>query len=72
MSQPTDERIKATVQIALSVDGFIADPDGGVGFLERFPTPEGEDFGFNDFLKSIDVIIMGHNSFDKVVSFGKE
>jgi dihydrofolate reductase len=33
---------------------------------------EGEDYGFQAFLASVDVIVMGRTSFDKVMSFGSE
>ena len=66
--------MKASINMAMSVDGYIATKDGGVDWLNNQPPPgpdEG-DFGFADFLNSIDVIIMGKNSFNKVVSFGKD
>lgn len=64
--------MKASVNIALSVDGFIATKDGGVDWLNEQPTIEGEDFGFQAFLDSVDVLIMGRKSFEKVLSFGKD
>lgn len=64
--------MKASVNIALSVDGMIADKDGGVDWLNSQPNIEGEDFGFQAFLDSVDVIIMGQKTFEIVVSFGKE
>jgi dihydrofolate reductase len=54
------------------VDGFIATKDGGVDWLNEQQVIEGEDMGFADFLNSVDVIVMGRNSFDKVVSFGPD
>jgi dihydrofolate reductase len=62
------------VNIALSVDGFIADKDGNVDWLDEQQQPpvEGEDYGFGDFLKSVDLMIMGRSTFDVVVGFGKE
>lgn len=63
--------MKASVNIALSVDGFIATKDGSVDWLNEQPTIEGEDFGFQAFLDSVDVLIMGRKSFEKVLSFGK-
>jgi dihydrofolate reductase len=64
--------MKASVNIALSVDGMIADSDGGVDWLNNQPSIEGEDFGFQAFLDSVDVMIMGRKTFEVVVSFGKE
>jgi len=65
-------KIQAIVQIAVTVDGLIAEPDGGVGFLDMYPACEGDNFDFSGFLDSIDVIIMGRNTFDMVVSFGED
>lgn len=64
--------LKGHVYIATSVDGFIAGKDGNLDWLNSQPTIDGEDFGFADFLRSVDVIIMGRNTFDVVTQFGKE
>jgi dihydrofolate reductase len=66
--------MKASVYIASSVDGFIATPTGDVSFLEELqpPNPDEGDLGFAKFLASVDVLIMGRKSFEKVVSFGRE
>ncbi|AOY81797.1 MAG: dihydrofolate reductase [Moorea sp. SIO2B7] len=59
------------VYIATSLDGFIATIDGGLDWLEEIPNPEQSDYGYAEFMKSIDAIVMGRNTFDKVLSFGK-
>jgi dihydrofolate reductase len=64
--------MKGSVYIAVTVDGFIADAAGGVGFLDEFPSSDGDDMGFGDFLASIDAVIMGRASFEKVLSFGRD
>ena len=64
--------MKASIYIATSVDGMIADKDGDIDWLNNQPQIEGEDHGFQEFLDSIDVLIMGRNTFEKVVSFGEE
>ena len=73
-SSPSNNSImlKGAINIALSVDGFIADKHGGIDWLNNQPQVEGEDYGFGDFLKGIDVMIMGRNTFDTVVGFGKD
>lgn len=67
--------MKGCVYIATSVDGFIADTDGSLDWLNT-PTNEsqveGEDYGFSEFLKSVDVIIMGRTTFEVVIGFGPE
>lgn len=56
--------------IAASEDGFIADKRGGVDWLPQ-EAPEGEDFGFEKFLASIDVIAQGSRTFLQSLSFIK-
>ncbi|WP_142848594.1 dihydrofolate reductase family protein [Telmatospirillum sp. J64-1] len=56
-----------TVYIAASLDGFIATPDGNVGWLDSFET---EDYGFEDFLAKMDAIVMGRTTYDQVLGFG--
>jgi len=59
------------VYIATSLDGFIATSDGGLDWLEEIPNPEQSDYGYAEFLKSIDAIVMGRNTFEKVITFGQ-
>lgn len=53
---------------AVSLDGFIAGPDGEVSWLDGYFIPE---LGFHDFIKRIGGVIMGRKTFDKIASFGK-
>lgn len=72
--------MKISVFIATSTNGLIARPDGDVDWLmeadqayrQSLPqdaTPE--DYGFHEFFNSVDVMVMGRNSFEKVMSFGQ-
>lgn len=54
--------------IATSRDGFIADKNGSVDWLPQ-EAPEGEDFGFEDFVASVDVIAQGSRTFLQSLSF---
>ena len=65
-------QLKGYVYIATSLDGYIATRNGNIDWLTGQPTIDGEDFGFAEFLKTIDVMIMGRNTFDVVKGFGKE
>lgn len=47
---------------AMSLDGFIANEDGGFDWLNDFPA--NEDFGFDTFLASITGIIMGRDTYE--------
>ncbi len=57
------------VYIATSLDGFIADRDGGLDWLTSVSDPEGGDFGFAEFLGRIDAIVMGRATFETVLGF---
>lgn len=59
------------VYIATSLDGFIATVDGGVEWLDDVPNPDQTDFGFSAFMARVDAILMGSNTFEKVLSFGQ-
>jgi len=58
--------MKATVFVGMSVDGFIARRDGGFDFLPDEPEPH----GYEEFMASVDTIVMGRNTFELVLSFG--
>jgi dihydrofolate reductase len=70
---PLRTSLKGCVNMALSVDGFIAGKDGDMDWLNNQPQVEGDgDMGFADFLAEMDVMIMGRKTFDTVVGFGKD
>jgi dihydrofolate reductase len=50
----------------MSVDGYIAKPNDDLSFL-NIVDKEGEDYGYFDFIKTVDVIIMGRKTYDWVV-----
>ena len=56
---------KVSLYIAMSLDGIIAKPEDDLSFLDKMHI-EGEDYGYNDFEKSMDVIIMGKKTYDWV------
>ncbi len=53
--------------IAISLDGYIATPDGDVAWLEPF---HAADYDYDEFLKSIGTLVMGRTTFDQVLGFG--
>jgi dihydrofolate reductase len=55
-----------SVFIGTSLDGFIARPNGDLDFL---PEGGGEPHGYNEFIASIDAIVLGRKSFEKVLTF---
>ncbi|MFL0810000.1 MAG: dihydrofolate reductase family protein [Agarilytica sp.] len=62
--------MKVVAYMAQSLDGYIAGPNGELEWLERIDNPEGSDLGFANFMSTIDVLLMGKNTFEKVASFG--
>ena len=65
-------KMKGVANLALSVDGYIAARGGDMDWLNGQPTIKGEDYGFGVFLESVDAMIMGRNTFETVVQFGRE
>jgi dihydrofolate reductase len=65
--------VKVSVYIATSLDGFIARKDGGLDWLDEAnaTVPNGEDCGFQAFIDTVDTLIMGRKTFEKVLSFGQ-
>jgi len=61
---------KIKLYIATSIDGYIASKDGSIDWLND-PTWElpGEDFGYTDFMQSIDTTLMGNKTYQQVIGF---
>ncbi|KAF0091964.1 MAG: Dihydrofolate reductase [Fusobacteria bacterium] len=58
---------KVVLYIAMSLDGYIADKNGGVSWLV------GEDrdiqlSSYDEFIKTVDTIIMGNNSYSQITT----
>jgi len=47
-----------TIYITVSLDGFIAKKDGNLDWLNNIPNKNMDDYGFSDFIKRIDCIVM--------------
>ena len=63
---------QVSVFIATSFDGFIARKDGSLDWLDEANkvAPPGEDCGYKAFMASVDVLVMGRHSYEKVLTFG--
>ena len=61
-----------TVFIATSLDGYIADINGGIDWLHEVPNPDNHDMGYKTFTSQIDGIVMGRTTFETVCSFDIE
>ena len=69
MAAPSVSRPTTSVYVGVSVDGFIARPGGEVDFLDAVEPAE-TDLGWSEFLASVDVLVMGRNTFDMVIESG--
>ncbi|HZI77005.1 MAG TPA: dihydrofolate reductase family protein, partial [Gemmatimonadales bacterium] len=58
--------MKASVFIATSLDGFIARRDGRLDWL---PQDGGEPHGYDEFIATVDAIVIGRNTFETVLTF---
>jgi dihydrofolate reductase len=54
--------------MAMSIDGLIADSDGGIGFLKRY---EGVDYGFAEFFAGIGTCVCGRDTFETSLSMAE-
>lgn len=66
--------MRFSVHIATSVDGFIARTDGSVDWLHTYGNQEADmgddaDMGFNNFIESIDCMIMGRGCIEAISGF---
>jgi dihydrofolate reductase len=65
MDQP-EKPATASVFIGVSVDGFIARPNGELDFL---PPGGGEPHGYDEFMATVDALVIGRKTFETVLGF---
>ena len=58
--------MSASVFIGTSLDGFIARADGALDFL---PPGGGEPHGYDEFMASVDAMVIGRNTYETVLGF---
>ncbi|MFQ5561996.1 MAG: dihydrofolate reductase family protein [Parvularculaceae bacterium] len=58
---------RLVIYIAASLDGYIADADGGVGWLHDYHSKE---IDFSAFDATIDTFVMGRKTFEKALTYG--
>lgn len=58
-----------SVYIAISIDGNIARDDGALDWLEGVQDAGGDDYGYADFMATIDAVVLGRETYDAVRTF---
>ncbi len=58
--------VRFAVFIAVSLDGFIARPDGGIEWLRPF---ESEEHGYGAFFAGVDALVIGRGTYETVLGF---
>ena len=58
---------KVILYIASSLDGYIAKPNDDLSFLS-IVEKEGEDYGYSEFIKTVDTVIMGRRTYDWIMA----
>jgi dihydrofolate reductase len=56
-----------SVFVGASIDGFIARPNGDLDWL---PEGGGEPHGYHEFIATVDAIVIGRKTFEKVLTLG--
>ena len=59
--------MRVSVFVGTSVDGFIARPNGEFDFL---PAGGGEPHGYDEFIATVDAIVIGRKTFETVLTLG--
>jgi dihydrofolate reductase len=60
--------MQCSVFIAVSLDGFIARSDGSIDWLALVER-EGEDYGYRNFLASVDTLVVGRSTYNLALGF---
>jgi Dihydrofolate reductase len=60
------DRPRVSAFLGASLDGFIAESDGGLGFLKPF---EQEEHGYAAFYATVDTLLMGRKTYETVLGF---
>ena len=65
-SRMTSPPLKASVFVGVSVDGFMARVDGALDFL---PPGGGEPHGYDEFMATVDALVIGRKTYETVLGF---
>jgi dihydrofolate reductase len=64
-------RPECAVFVGVSLDGFIARPDGELDWLMGEGGGDSAEYGYNEFMTDIDAVVMGRRTFEKVLTLDK-
>lgn len=59
---------KTTLFIAMSLDGYIADSQGGTRWLEGQASGENDMVSYEEFVREVDTVVMGANTYRQLVT----
>lgn len=59
---------KVILFIAMSLDGYIADPAGGVSWLAGQDADAETPDSYSDFIRGVDTVVMGRNTYQQIVT----
>jgi dihydrofolate reductase len=62
---------KLILYISCSLDSYIAKPEDDLSFLDKVQV-EGEDYGYFEFISSVDAVIVGRKTYEWVIGQGYE
>ena len=62
---------ECAVFVGVSLDGFLARPNGDLDWLMGEGGGDSAEYGYNEFIADIDAIVMGRKTFEKVLTFDK-
>ena len=71
MKDEAQARPECSVFVGVSLDGFIARPNGDLDWLIGEGGGDSAEYGYNEFIAGIDAIVMGRKTFEKVLTFDK-
>jgi len=59
--------MRSSIFLGVSLDGYIARPNGALDFLDHAGTV---DHGYDAFMASVDALVMGRHTYETVLGFG--
>lgn len=67
-AMPNKTGREVTLFIAMSLDGYIANEDGCIDWLQVFENQEGTTNSYDMFIKNIDSIMMGYTTYHQLIT----